>query len=146
QERRLRLKFGLVSGLIIGLALALGVWTLDAIFLITGPVRLIGTGLLLGALALVLLGAFGGWLAAQVGRAWFGGLVWIGTAICMVWVIGHVPYEGRNLMVWLADRRAWGLPVYPFSDAAQAGMWLFGFFIVLLLGLLGFLQPYRMEG
>jgi hypothetical protein len=49
-------------------------------------------------------------------------------------------------MVWLADRRAWGLPLYPFSDAAQAGMWLYGFFVVLVLAFLGLLQPYRMDG
>jgi hypothetical protein len=132
--------------LLIGLALALGVWSLDAIFLITGPVRLSSTSSLLGALALGILGGFGGWLAARVGRGWFSALVWIAVAVCMVWVIGHVPYEGRNLMVWLADRRAWGLPVYPFSDAAQAGMWLYGFFIVLVLAFLGLLQPYRLEG
>ena len=146
QEKHLGRKLGLLNGLFIGLALALGVWALDAIFLITAPVRLGSASLLLGGLALAILGGLGGWLAARVGRAWFSGLVWIGAAICMVWVIGHVPYEGRNLMEWLADRRAWGLPVYPFSEAAQAGMWLFGFFIVLLLGLLGFLQPYRLEG
>ena len=146
EERRLRIRLGLVNGLLIGLSLALGVWALDAIFSITAPVRLSNGSLVLGGLALVILGGLGGWLAAQVHRAWFGGLAWIAAAICMIWVIGHVPYEGRNLMVWLADRRAWGLPVYPFSDAAQSGMWLFGFFIVLCLGFLGFLQPYRMEG
>lgn len=146
QEQRLRTRLGLLNGLLIGLALALGVWALDAIFLITGPVRLSSTSLLLGGLALVFLGGLGGWLAARVGRGWFSGLVWIVIAVCMVWVIGHVPYEGRNLMVWLADRRAWGLPVYPFGDAAQAGMWLSGFFVVLVLGLLGLLQPYRLEG
>lgn len=146
QERRLRTRLGLLNGLLIGLALALGVWALDAIFLITGPVRLSSTSSLLGGLALVILGGLGGWLAARVGRGWFSALVWIAVAVCMIWVIGHVPYEGRNLMVWLADRRAWGLPVYPFGDAAQAGMWLSGFFIVLLLGFLGLLQPYRMEG
>ena len=146
QNRRLSLKFGLLNGLFLGLGLALGVWASDAIFSFTAPVRLSSGSLVLGGLALIILGGLGGWLAAQVARAWFGGLVWIAVGICMVWVIGHVPYEGRNLMVWLADRRAWGLPVYPFSDAAQSGMWLFGFFVLLCLGLLGFLQPYRMEG
>lgn len=146
EARRLSLRFGLLNGVLIGLALALGVWALDAIFLITGPVRLSSTSLLLGGLALVILGGLGGWLAAWAGRAWASALIWLGMGLLMVWVIGHVPYEGRNLMVWLADRRAWGLPVYPFSDAAQAGMWLFGFFIVLLLGFLGLLQPYRLEG
>jgi hypothetical protein len=64
----------------------------------------------------------------------------------MIRVIGMVPYEGRSLIVWLADRRAWGLPIYPSSEAAGVGVWLAGFFVVLLLVFLGLLQPYRMEG
>jgi hypothetical protein len=146
QSRRLFLRLGLLNGLFIGLALALGVWTLDAIFLSTSHVRLVTPSLLLGGLALALLGAAGGWLSAWVGRAWASVPIWLVTAGLMVYVIGHVPYEGRSLIVWLADRRAWGLPVYPFSDAAQAGMVLAGFFIVLLLGFLALIQSYRLEG
>jgi hypothetical protein len=145
-ERRLGIRLGLLNGLLIGLVLALGAWALDAIFLFTAPVRLGGPSLLLGALAVVLLGGLGGWLAAWIGRGWAGGLIWLGIGWLMLSVIGHVPYEVRTLLVWVADRRAWGLPVYAFSDAAEAGMWLSGFFILLLLGLLGFLQPYRLEG
>jgi hypothetical protein len=146
RERRLFLRLGLLNGLLIGLALALGVWALDAIFLVTGPVRLGSTNLILGTLALVIVGGLGGWLTAWVGRGWASGLIWLVIAWLMVTVIGHVPYEGRSLFVWVADRRSWGLPVYAFSDAALAGMWLAGFFILLLLGLLGFVQPYRLEG
>jgi hypothetical protein len=145
-ERRLRIRLGLLNGLSIGLALALGVWALDAVFLLTAPVRLGSPILILGALAVVLLGGLGGWLAAQVGRSWAGGLIWLVVGWLMVTVVGHVPYEGRTLLVWVADRRSWGLPVYAFSEAAQVGMWLSGFFILLLLGLLGFLQAYRLEG
>lgn len=145
ESRRLVLRLGLLNGCSIGLSLALGVWALDAIFLITAPVRLGGPSLLLGLLALVALGGLGGWLAAWVGRGWAGGLVWLVVAALMVSVIGHVPYEGRSLLVWVADRRSWGLPVYAFSDAAEAGMWLAGFFILLLLGVLGFIQSYRLE-
>lgn len=145
-ERRLTTRFGLLNGLLIGLTLALGAWALDAVFSLTAPVRLGGPSLLLGALALGILGGLGGWLAARVGRSWAGGLIWLGVGWLMVIVIGHVPYEVRTLLVWVADRRSWGLPVYAFSDAAQAGMWLAAFFVLLLLGLLGFLQAYRLEG
>jgi hypothetical protein len=93
-----------------------------------------------------LLGGLGGWLAAWAGRSWAGGLIWLGVGWLMVNVVGHVPYEVRTLLVWVADRRSWGLPVYAFSDAAEAGMWLAGFFVLLLFGLLGFLQSYRLEG
>ncbi|MFN2187059.1 MAG: hypothetical protein ACK2UU_24010, partial [Anaerolineae bacterium] len=146
QERRLSLRLGLLNGLFLGLGLALGVWTSDAIFLGLSHVRLVYPSMLLGVLALVLLGGLAGWLAAWVARAWAAGLIWLGAGVLMVRVIGLVPYEGRSLIVWLADRRAWGLPIYPSNEAAGVGVWLAGFFIVLALVVLGLMQPYRLEG
>ena len=144
--RRLTLRLGLHNGLLIGLALALGVWAPDAILLSTSHVRLFYPSLLLGCLALLLLGGLGGWLAARSGHAFVSGLIWLVVAGLMTWTIGHLPYEGRSFTVWLADRRSWGLPIYPFSSPAQTGMVMAGFFIVLLLVILGLLQNYRLEG
>ena len=146
QERRLSLRFGLLNGLFLGLGLALGVWTSDAIFLGLSHVRLAYPAMLLGALALAALGALAGWLASWIARAWAGALIWLGAGILMIRVIGLVPYEGRSLVLWLADRRAWGLPIYPSSEAAGVGVWLAGFFIVLALVVMGLMQPYRLEG
>lgn len=143
---RLFRRLGLRSDLFIGLALALGVWAPDAILLGPAHVRLFYPSLFLGGLTLLLLGGLGGWLAAWFGRALAGGLIWLGLAGLMTLVIGHLPYEGRSLTVWLADHRSWGLPIYPFSSAAQSRLMLAGFFIVLLLAVLGLLQGYRLEG
>ena len=146
QERRLSLRYGLLNGLFLGLGLALGVWTSDAIFLGLSHVRLVYPSMIAGLLALVFLGALAGWLAAWIARAWASALIWLGAGALMVRVIGMVPYQGRSLAVWLADRRAWGLPIYPYSEAAGVGVWLAGFFILLVLVFLGLLQPYRLEG
>jgi hypothetical protein len=146
QERRLLTRLGLRNGLFVGLALALGVWAPDAISLTTGPVRLGFPSLLLGFVAVVLLGGVGGWLAAKAGRALPGFVVWLVVAVLITLVIGHLPCEGRTLIQWLADRCSWGFPIYPFSEAAQTAMVMAGFFIVLVLGFLGLIQPYRLEG
>ena len=146
QMRRLSLRLGLRNGLLIGLALALGAWAPDAILLSTSHVRLLYPSLLLGCLALLLLGGLGGWLAAWLGRAFAGGLIWLLVAGLMTLVIGHLPYEGCSLAVWLADRRSWGLPIYSFSPPAQARMVMAGFFVMLLLTILGLIQDYRLEG
>jgi len=146
QMQRLFLRLGLRNGLLIGLALALGAWAPDAILLGVSHVRLLYPSLLLGCLALVLLGGLGGWLAALLGRAFAGGVTWLVVAGLMSWTIGHLPYEGRSLTVWLADHRSWGLPIYPFSSPAQLRLVMAAFFIVLLLVILGLLQNYRLEG
>jgi hypothetical protein len=144
--RRLSLRLGLRNGLLIGLALALGAWAPDAVLLSISHVRLLYPSLLLGCLALLLLGGLGGWLAAWFSRSFVGGLIWLVVAGLMTLAIGHLPYEGRSLTVWLADRRSWGLPIYPFSSPAQARMEMAGFFVVLLMVILGLLQNYRLEG
>lgn len=146
QMRRLSRRLGLRNGLLIGLALALGVWAPDAILLSTSRVRLFYPSLLLGCLMVVLLGGLGGWLTSWVGRSSVGGLIWLAVAGLMTWTVGHLPYEGRSLTVWLADRRSWGLPIYPFSSTAQSRMVVAGFFIGLLLIILGLVQEYRLEG
>jgi hypothetical protein len=145
QLRRLCRRLGLRNGLLIGLALTLGAWAPGAVTLSTARVRLIYPPLILGSLTLLLSGGLAGWLAARRSSALWGGLVWLLAAGFMTWTIGHLPYQGRTLTVWLTDRRFWGLPVYPFSPAAQARLMMTGFFIVLLLAILGLLQGYRLE-
>ncbi len=146
QARRLSLRLGLWNGSLLGLGLALGVWILDAVFLGLSHVRMVYPSMLLGVLAVVLLGGLAGWLAAWAVRGWASALIWLGAGVLMVRVIGLVPYQGRSLTVWLADRRAWGLPVYPSSEAVGVGLWMSGFFVVLILVVLGLMQSYRMEG
>ncbi len=143
--QRLSRKLGLHNGLFIGLALALGAWAPSAIGLSTAHVRAVYLPLFLGLLVLLILGGLAGVLAAWRSRAFWGALVWFLAAGAMTWTIGHLPYEGRNLAVWLADPRFWGLPVYSFSAAAQARLMMAGFFVALLLTILGLLQSYRLE-
>lgn len=141
----LSLHLGLRNGALIGLALALGAWGPEAIALAGAPLRLLYPGLILGTLALLVLGGLAGWLAAWFEGALAGALVWLLAAGLMTWAIGHLPYEGHSLIVWLADRPFWGLPIYPFSASAQARMTVAGFFILILLTILGLVQDYRLE-
>jgi len=145
ESRDQPLQLGFLSGALAGLALALGAWASDAVSLGLSHVRLVYPSLIGGTLALVTLGGLGGWLAARLERAWAGLLIWLVTGGLMMLVIGHAPYEGRTLTVWLSDFDSWGLPVYPFDVTAGTGMALAGFFTLLLFGILGLLQTYRLE-
>jgi hypothetical protein len=145
-QRQLVRKLGLRNGLLIGLALALGALAPRAITLSRAHVQGMYPALLLGLLALLLLGGVTGWLSAWPSSALWGALLWLLGSGAMTWTIGHLPYEGQSLVAWLAERRLWGLPVYAFSPAAQARLLMAGFFIVLCLTILGLLQNYRLEG
>jgi hypothetical protein len=144
--RQLLRRLGLRNGLLVGLALALGAWSPQVIGLGAVHVRELLAPILSGILVLVLLGGLAGWLASWRGSAVWGALIWFLAAGAMIWTVGHLPYEGRSLLVWLAERRFWGLPVYAFSAAARARMLMAGFFVVLLLAILGLLQSTRLEG
>lgn len=143
--RRLGLKLGLRNGLLVGLALALGVWAPDAILLSTSHVRHIYPSLVLGLVCLLLLGGLAGWLTAVTAKIWAGVLIWLAAAVLMTLVIGHLPYEGRSWLQWLADRRSWGLSLYSFGEVAEQTMVFAGFFILFMLAFLGLIQGIRME-
>ncbi len=145
QARRLSLRLGLWNGFLIGLALALGTWGVEAVALMGVPLQLLYARLLLGCLMLLLLGGLGGWLAAMFEGALAGGLVWFGVAILIVLTIGHLPYEGHSAVVWLTDPRFWGVSILPFSPPAQVRLLMAGFFVVILLLVLGLIQDLRLE-
>ena len=105
RSRRDALRLGLLNGLLIGLALALGTWALQIFGLATIPARPLYLPLILGGVALLALGGLSGWLTALAGSTLAGAFFWVGAAILMSLVINHVPYEGHNLTIWLADRR-----------------------------------------
>lgn len=136
---------GFLNGALTGLALALGAWGLS---LVAGgaPSTLWYASHLLGIAALVLLAGLAGWLTALAGSAFVGLLIWSAAGLAITTVVGHLAYEGSTLVAWLLDRRFWGLPIYPFIPAALVRQVMAGFFVVLLLAILGLLQSYRLEG
>lgn len=139
-------RLGLLNGALIGLALALGAWGPSLAALLRLPVVLLLPSMLLGALALIGLGGLAGWLAAAWGTALGGGLVWLAASLGMIWLLGHQPHEGQSLLAGLLDPRFRGLAIYSFTPAAQVRLIMAGFFILLLLFVLGLLQQYRLEG
>ena len=146
ERRQLHRKLGLRNGMLVALALALGIWAPQALGLSTARVHGFIPPLLLGILALLLVGGLAGWLASLHTSAVWGALVWFLAAGVMIWTAGHMPYEGRSLTEWLVDRRSWGLPIYLFTAAARARLLMAAFFVVLCLTILGLLQNLRLEG
>lgn len=139
-------KLGLLNGLLIGLALALGAWGLETIRSIGLPFPLAIPTLILSALALIVLCGIVGWLTSRIAQTWFTTLLWFITAAVVTLIIGYQPYTGRTWVAWLADRRFWGLDIFPYnSEGTIAGLVLGGLFILLALTVLGIFQNYRLE-
>jgi hypothetical protein len=101
---------------------------------------------LAGTLAGLVVGLLAGTLAARANHPLLGALVWLAAAAVLLFVTGHLPYEGASWLAGLADRRFWGLPIYPFDDGAQGRLVVGSLLPALVLTGLGVAQDTRVEG
>jgi hypothetical protein len=145
--RRVYRRLGLLNGLLIGLALALGAWGVETIRTLGLPYPLALPTLWLSSLALLVLCAVAGWLTSRLAKTWLSTVLWFMTGIVVALIIGYQPYNGRTWMVWLADPRFRGLDIFPYTlGGTIAGLILGGLLIQLVLTVLGIVQHYRLEG
>lgn len=140
-------RLGLLNGLLIGLALAAGLWLLPAISLVRVPVPPITYAVLaIGALLVVTVAALAGWITALLKRAWANGLIWIIASALISLLIAYQSYGLPTHLLWLVEPALSGRQIYPAPDWTTAGIILSGFFIFLVLALLALLQGYRLDG
>lgn len=139
-------RIGLLNGLLIGLALGLGAWGLEAWRVAQLPVTGYLPSLALGLGLMVILGGFVGWLSSRIARTPVTVALWIIAGVLGILIMGYTPYYGRTFMAWLADWRFRGRDVYPYVLEGNAtGLILGGLLIILVLAVLGLLQSYRLE-
>lgn len=139
-------RLGLVNGLLIGAAVALGAWGGEAWRVAQLPVTITLPSLALGFALIIALCGLTGWLTSRIHRTPITFILWVAAAIISMLIMGYLPYYGRTLTVWLADARFWGRDVFPYVlEASPAGMIVGGLLIILTLGILGLLQGYRLE-
>lgn len=138
-------KLSLLNGVLIGAALALGSWGMEAWRLAGLPVENAYTSLILGSFALIVLCGFTGWLTGYFENIWPTVVVWLFASMLCALIIGYQPYIGRTAAEWLADTRSWGLPIYSSQTVTNSGLILGGLTIIITLTILALLQSYRME-
>lgn len=136
---------GLFNGLLIGLALALGAWGLAAFTQSGLPTRMPVSGFVLAGVLVILVTAATGWLTARFAKGWLTVILWLFAAVLVVLIISYETSYIRTFLIWLADRRFWGLPVYSLPVGTILAALIAGIFIFLLLVVLAFLQDYRLE-
>ncbi len=139
-------RIGLLNGLLIGLALGLGAWGLEAWHVAQLPVTGYMPSLALGLGLMVIMGGLVGWLTSRIALTPVAVALWALTGVLGILIMGYTPYYGRTLMAWLADWRFRGRDVYPYVlEGSVTGLILGGLLIILVLAVLGLLQSYRLE-
>jgi hypothetical protein len=140
------LRLGLLNGALYGLALAVGVWGGQMLTLLRLPLHMPALLFPLATLILAGIGAVAGGLTAAINRSWAGAPIWALAGYAVVAVIGHTPYEIQSWLIGLLDPRFAGQAIYPYQQAAQARLFVAGFFLFIALVVLGLLQDYRLDG
>ena len=145
ETRKLFLTAGTAYGLIFGLSFSLFTWGFDALSLASSGADLAGAKLILGLpLAMVICGLAGRLAASSSSMAVFIALGAVVGALLGV-IAGHMPYDGSNLAAWLADRRLWGLVVFPYGHAAAVRTTLVAIVMAGLGAVVGFVEYLAVE-
>jgi hypothetical protein len=139
-------RLGLWNGLLIGLALSVGVWGSEVASQAGLPITGRYPSLIAAALLLIAFCGLVGLITARIGKTWLSLLIWFVAAVLIVLWIGYESNWLRTLTAWLADLRFWGLPIFPIGEATPVALVLAGFAVILLLALLAILQDFRLEG
>lgn len=138
-------RLGLLNGLLIGLALAIGIWGPQVATLLRVPSQSPYGSLLLALILLLALTTLAGWLTARLAKGAITVLGWFMAAILVTLLMGYQPNWLRNFSVWIADPRFWGRVIFPPPEGTALGLIVGGFFVILALVLFAFLQDYRLE-
>jgi len=118
ETRKLFVSAGTAYGLIFGLSFALLTWGYDGLLLASSAADLAWAKLFLGLPLAIAIGALTGRLAALSSSTAVFVTLWAMAGALLGIVAGHIPFDGGNLAAWLADRRLWGLGVFPYGHSA----------------------------
>src|SRR5262249_51070701 len=95
--------------------------------------------------AAVVVGLVAGALAGRLTHPLLGALAWLAAAVAILFVTGHLPYDGASWLAWLADPRFAGLPIYPYDTGGQGRLVVGSLAPALVLTGLGLVQDTRVE-
>jgi len=131
---------------IFGLSFALFTWGLDGWMLDVNGAAQAWIKLWVGLPLVLLVCSLAGWLGALSSNSIVAVAVWAVTGALLGVISGHIPFEGRNLAIWLLEPRLWGEEIYAYTNSAAIRTTLiviisiaFGFFI-------GFVESLVVQG
>jgi hypothetical protein len=132
---RLNQRWGIIFGVVMGLAFAAGAWGMDALSLSQSSTDFPWLRLASG-LALTLPVAFlAGWLTGWSDNGFLSAIIWSLAAAAILWIAGHVPYEISSLAIRWLDPNFQNLEVYPFPESAATRL-MIGLAVGVVAGLI----------
>ncbi|MCA9988768.1 MAG: hypothetical protein KDE09_01350 [Anaerolineales bacterium] len=141
-----RARLGFLNGLLIGVAVALGIWGTELVALLGVPFAGRFVPVLLGLLTFGLLGAIIGWLTARLNKALVTILSWLALTGLWAYLAGHLPYRAYTWYAWLRAPEFWGTDIFPFAGAAWGALVVAGLLTHIVIIVLALLQEFRLEG
>lgn len=146
-QRRTVTRLALLNGLIIGLALAAGLW-LPALITLAGvptsPLQFAAIGA--GAVLVVVLCVLAGWVTGRLQHTAVSFFAWLVAGALVTLILAYRPYQLSNVLVWLLEPGLYGQLVFPPLEASVAVIIFSGLIILLALTVLALLQQYRLQG
>ena len=141
-------RLSLLNGLLIGLAIALGFWTLKLYNLFRLPVasETYLSGAIVSSFLIIALCMMISWVSGRLNKTWLTIILWLIAGGVIPIILGYIPAYSQNLSVWLADSLFAGSYVYAIPSSNE--WWSFviaGLALVFILFILAVLQAIRLE-
>lgn len=133
-------RWGVLFGLIMGLAFAAGAWGVDGYALSQTSVDFPWLRLVAGLALSLPIAILAGWLTGLSDNGFMSALIWSLASAASLWIAGHVPYEISSQVIRWLDPNFKSLEVYPFPDSAATRLGLgitVGIVLALISGGLG---------
>lgn len=141
-------RLSLLNGLLIGLAIALGFWTLKLynIFQLPVAAETYLSGALVSSFLIIALCMMISWVSGRLNKTWLTIILWLIAGGVFPIILGYIPAYSQNLSVWLAGPLFAGLYVYAIPSGNE--WWSFviaGLALIFILFVLAVLQAIRLE-
>jgi hypothetical protein len=130
---------GALYGLLFALGFSAAFWGYNSWRLAEASAARPWDELSLGLALALPLGLLAGLVAIWTDRALVRGAIWLAAGLAMIWLAGHIQYEGLSWLLDARDRYPTGRLMYPFTGAAAEATGLTMFFgtgLALAAGLL----------
>ncbi|OGO08998.1 MAG: hypothetical protein A2Z66_10905 [Chloroflexi bacterium RBG_13_66_10] len=110
---------GFHFGVICGVAFAVTAWGIDAAAFLGVPADMVWIRLVVGGIAVAVIGGLIGLIVAWLDKGLAGLLAWAVAGVAFGWLGSHILFDGASLAAGVIDPRFRGMDVYPFVRAAK---------------------------